>query len=293
MSKLDVIERLRHANPVPQEPEAPPIAPLLARLETVDSLLEPPGRPSARARPPRRRWELALGVTLVGGAAAVAVFVLTGTPGGGTPNVAADMYRAITPGSGVLHMTTLTENTAGGQTDTTREQLWSAQNPRRLRLIISVGGETLESSLTTAPVKALMWSQANPDVITQSTPAGVETTEQTPVSLLREDYERGEMTLAGRTTTSSGEAAWVLDVHPNTPLPTLNGQTLPDPTVLVDATTFVPLEFVSSSVSPGANPQLQLTKVHYQAYEELPLNTHDEALLALAAHPGARLESAH
>ena len=292
MNKLDVIERLREVNPVPQEPEAPPIAPLLERLEPLDSLLEPPGRPSGRGRLPRRHLKLVLGVPLAGGAA-VAIFALTGTPGAGTLDVAAAMYRAITPGSGVLHMTTLTENTAGGQTRTTSEQLWSAQDPRRLRLIISVGGETLESSLTTAPLKVLSWSQANPDVISQSTPAGVEMTEQTPVSLLREDYQRGEMTLAGKTTTSTGEAAWVLDVHPNEPLPTLNGQKLPVAKVLVDATTFVPLEFVISGVTAGANPQLQLTKVHYQTYEELPLNTQDEALLALAPHPGARLESEH
>ncbi len=290
MSKLDVIERLREANPVPQEPEARPIAPLLQRLEPLDSLLEPPGR--ARGRLPRRHLKLVLGVPLAGGAA-VAIFALTGTPGAGTLDVAAAMYRAITPGSGVLHMTTLTENTAGGHTNTTGEQIWSAQNPRRLRLIISVGGETLESALTTEPVKDLTWSRANPDVITQSTPSNVESTEQTPVSVLREDYQRGEMTLAGKTTTSTGEAAWALDVHPTEPLPSLNGQKLPDPTVLVDATTFVPLELVISGVTAGANPQLQVTKVHYQTYEELPLNAQDEALLTLAAHPGARLESEH
>ena len=131
---------------------------------------------------------------------------------------------------------------------------------------------------------------SEPDVIKQGTPSNVEMTEQSPVSWLREAYAKGEVTLAGRTTLD-GRAVWQLDVHPAAPLPMLNGQQLPDPTLLVDASTFVPVENVIDSVTQASgHPELEVTRVRYLAYEELPANPQSEALLQLAPHTGATVK---
>ncbi len=291
MSDTDVIERLRPINPVPDEPAPPPIAPLLERLEDPSPTAGRERNPRARvATHPWRRRSLVLGCTAAAGIAATLI-VLLAAPGGGTPNVAAAMYRATAPGSGVLHMNTLTEDIVASQTTVSREQLWSEQNPRRLHLIISDSEETLESALTTRPLKLLQWSQANPDVIKQSVPTGISNVEQTGVEILRELYRKGELTLAGKSTVD-GQPAWLLEVHPADAQPTLNGQPLPNPMVVVSASTFVPLEFTDSSVTTEhGTPELLVTKVHYLAYEELPPNAQDEALLQLAQHPGASVES--
>jgi hypothetical protein len=290
MSDNDVIEWLRRIDPRPDEPAPPPIAPLLERLE------DPP-RPDARerhpllrvtTRPSRRR--LVFGCTAVAGIAAVLI-VLLATPGGGTPNVAAAMYQATAPGSGVLHMSRLTEKIVGNHTTTSREQFWSEQNPRRVHIIMNDSEETIESALTTRPMKQLQWAQSKPDVITESVPTGVESTEQSPVEVLRELDRKGELTLAGKSTVD-GQPAWLLEVHPTQAQPTLNGQLLPNPMVLVSASTFVPLEFTDSSVTTEhGTPELLVIKEHYLAYEELPPNAQDEALLALAQHPGASVKS--
>jgi hypothetical protein len=286
MNQTEVNECLRYLNPVVAEPPAPAIAPLLARLDTtVRSFQEPVAREHPRRRAPRRR-SLAL-IAGVAGLLAVGVFVFLGASGRGTQNVLAAAFRASTPGPGVLHALVVSENTVAGQTDTTREELWTAQSPRRLRSIITIGGEVTESALTTSPLKELRWSASAPQTIQQSTPAGVLESEQSPVSLLREAYVKGELTVVGQTSLD-GRAVWQLSVHPSTPPATLNGQQLPDPTVLVDANTFVPVENVIDSVSEaGGQPELDVTRVHYLTYEELPANPQSEALLQLAEHPGA------
>ncbi len=290
MSDTDIIERLRRINPVPDEPAPPPIAPLLERLD--DPLPHASRRRHARPRPsvpPWRRRRLALGCATAAGVGAAALIVLLATPGAGTPNVAAAMYQATTPGSGVLHLTTLSEKIVGSTTTSTREQWWSEQNPRRVRIVITNSEETIESVLTTRPLKLLQWSGSKPDEIVQSVPRGISDTERTSVQILRELYANGELTLEGKTT-FDGQPAWQLEVHPHPAQApeTLNGQPLPSSTVVVSASTFVPLESTDYSLtSENGHPELLTNRVHYLAYEELPPNAQDEALLQLAPHPGA------
>lgn len=293
MSDTDVIERLRRINPVPDESAPAPVALLLDRLEqprtpAVHERLE---LPRVATRP---RWQLRFvlgGGLALGVVGVVTLIVLLAAPGAGTPNVAAAMYRATAPGSGVLHMSTVTEQIVGGQTRVTREQFWSEQNPRRLHLVLTNSEETRESALTTNPPKLLQWSQSSPDVIRQSVPTGIAASEQTGVEVLRELYRKGELTLAGKAT-FGGQPAWLMEVHPTYAPPTLNGQPLSNPTVVISASSFVPLEFSDSSVtSENGKPELLVTKTRYLAYEELPPNTQDEALLALAPHPGASVKS--
>jgi hypothetical protein len=293
MNDSSVIERLRRVNPLPRDPDSPPIAPLLEQLDqSVRSLHDqilpaPPPRHRAHARRPLAfAGAAACGIALGG-------FALTAIPGGGGAfNAAAAMYSALAPGSGVLHMARVTERTIGSQAATTsREQMWTAQNPRRMRLVMtSPEGEVLESSLNTAPLKLLQWSQSQPDVVKQSVPSGVETTESSPAAILRGLYAKGQLTVAGKTSLD-GRAAWRLEVHPSTPTPTLNGQQLPNPTLLVDAETFVPLEMVDEFVvdEHGA-PELAVQKERYTEYQELPATPRSEALLQLAEHSGAHVQ---
>jgi hypothetical protein len=293
MNTLQAIDCLRSANPLPAEPAAPPLQPLLARLDTnlrrLEDPFSAPDRRAARPRPQRRMVALAAAGAI---ATAAAVVVLAAAPHGGTQNVLADVYKATAPGTGVLHMVVVTETTTGGQTNTVNEELWSAQNPRRLHTITKIDGEVTENALTTSPLKAQRWSQSAPDVIEQSTPDNVLTSEQTPVTWLREAYEKGELTLLGRTTVN-GRAVWELAVHTSYPRPTLNGQALPDPTVLVDADTFAPVENAIESVTEEhGHAELLTTKVRYVEYQELPANATDDALLQLDEHPGATEKTA-
>jgi hypothetical protein len=70
---------------------------------------------------------------------------------------------------------------------------------------------------------------------------------------------------------------------------TLNGQSIPSATVLVDAKTFVPIENVTYSTgTEGGHSVLQSTKVRYLTYQELAASPADGRLLSLAIHPGAK-----
>jgi hypothetical protein len=295
MNDTPVIERLRRLNPLPQEPCSPPIAPLLERLdEPVRSLYDPIQIETA---PVLRRARVRRPLAFAGAAAcgiALGGLVLTVIPGGGgTFNVAAAMYRALAPRAGVLHMMTVTERTVGNQAATTmHEQLWSAQNPRRMHIVIAdAEGEVSESALDTAPLKLLQWSQWQPDVIKQSAPAGIDIAERSPVEVLRALYAKGELAVAGKTTLN-GRPVWQLEVHPPTPEPVFDGQQLPNPTVLVDASTFVPLEYVEEGVvNEHGTPELLVSKEHYTEYQELAATPQSEALLQFAEHPGAHVQN--
>ena len=70
------------------------------------------------------------------------------------------------------------------------------------------------------------------------------------------------------------------------------GKQLPDPTMYVDATTFVPVEPVGESLTHAGETvdgalELDTETTRYTTYEELPAGAQSEALLKLDAHPGA------
>ena len=244
--------------------------------------------PETRDRSPiRGRRRIVAACTAVA-AAALAAFAILGSSGGGTPNVLADAYRALSPGSGVLHMVEVTEQSVAGQLTTTHEELWTAQNPRRLRSVITpADGQTYEQAFTASPLGTRRWSSTEPNVILHGIPEGALTHEQTPVALLHELIKKGELTVAGKTMLE-GRAVWQLDVHPvNYAQPVFAGKTLPAPTVYVDASTFAPVEMVSESVThaggeTGGVPELEVTTTRYTTYEESPENAQTESLLELA-----------
>jgi hypothetical protein len=288
----DVTDYVRRSNPVQSDPPAPPIGPLLARLDqtvrTFDQV--PRTQRTGRARAPRAR--IAVG-SAAAAAVALAVFAILGSTGARTPNVLAAVYSALTPGSGVLHMVRVTQQTVGGKTTSTRQELWTAQDPRRLRSVTTPpDGQTYEQAFTASPLENQRWSAGEPDVILHGTPVGALTHEATPVSLLRELFKKGEMTLAGKSDLE-GRAVWELTVHPvNYTQPVFEGKQLPDPTVYVDASTFEPVEVVTQSLTHAGGQatgalELEVSTTRYTTYEESPKDAESESLLKLAEHPGA------
>jgi hypothetical protein len=225
----------------------------------------------------------------------VLAIVVTGGPGAGGVNVAAAVDRAITPGPGVLHMVLQSESALGGDiTSTVHEEIWTSQNPRRMRILdtLRAGGETVEGEgvvLSTSPPRTLSWSASRPGVITENT-APVNATDATPVAVLHRFYSEGRLKVLGKSDLE-GRSVWRLEVQrdPSVPSQTLNGQSIPSATVLVDAKTFVPIENVTYSTgTEGGHSVLQTTKVRYLTYQELAASPADGRLLSLAIHPGAK-----
>lgn len=297
MNTSEITDHLRRLNPVESDPQAAPVEQLLPRLDQSARAFDavaPKARTSG-ARNPRIR--VAVGVAAVAALTALVLATL-GPSGGGTPNVLADVSRALAPGSGVLHMVQVQERTAAGKTSTTREELWTAQNPRRLHaIVVQPDGTTFEHAFSASPLEDRRWSTEEPNVILHETSngplvKGALTHEATPVAVLRELFNKGQLTLAGKTTLE-GRSVWELTVHPaNYTEPMFEGKQLPDPTMYVDASTFAPVELASESLGHAGEQingalQLDTETTRYTTYEELPADAQSESSLKLKAHPGA------
>jgi hypothetical protein len=284
-----LLDDLKLIDPLPTRAEAPPMAAMLERLDTSVHPL------AQRIEPARVRRHAPLGrpafaAAAVAGASLAAALALSDL-GGGAPDVAAAAYRATVQGSGVLHMSIVSERTVGASTRTTSDQIWTAQNPRRMRTVHTDSEETLEGALTTAPVKALTWSSSQPTVIKQSTPANVESTESSPVQIIHRLLGEGRARVVGKTS-YEGREAWELRIHSEPPPASFEGAQLPDPTLIVSAGSYVPLELVEHYVtSENGKPELALQRERYVEYQELPANAPDEALVKLASHPGASIQA--
>ena len=296
MNLNETVQQVRSLNPIPTDPPVPAVQTLIDKLDlsvrSLDDVFTINSPPRAhRSIVPR----VAVGAA-VATAAAVVVVTLTGGPGGHGVSVAAALEQAITPHGGVLHIVTETENLINGQvTETTHSELWTAQNPRRLRSrnTLSSGGEASESEgaiISLIPPRTQSWLASDPGTIHESVQP-IDNEEQTPTAFLRKAYQEGRLTVVGKEELD-GRSVWRLNVIPaatQTPQ-TLDGAVIPDPTVTVDASTFVPIENVIYSVSSASGkPTLETTKVHYDSYEELPASSTNLALLKLASHPGAKV----
>jgi hypothetical protein len=280
-----LLEDLSRIDPLPATVDPPPVAGLLKRLDpTIRPLREPLSRPRGRWRPTRARMGVAAAALT---AASVATALALSGLGGGRLNVAAAAYRATAAGPGVLHMSIVTERTVGSATTTTSEQIWTAQDPRRMRTVQTDSEETREGALTTTPARSLVWSSSQPTVIKESTPANVDLTESSPVQTIHRLLGEGRATVLGKTT-YEGRDAWQLQVHPQTPPASFNGTRVPEPELIVAAQTYIPLALVEHfAASENGKPELAEQRTRYTTYEELPTNPQDEAMVDLAPHAGA------
>ncbi len=292
MTRSDITDVLRRLDPVEEDPQAAPVEQLLPRLDLAARPLDAAVPKTGASRAPRPRIRVAAG--FASAVVAAIALVTLGPSGSGTPNVLAEVSRALAPGAGVVHMVQVTEQTVAGRTQSTRVETWTAQNPRRLHSIVTQpDGKTFEHAFSASPLENRRWSEEEPNVILHETSngplvKGALTHEDTPVATLRELFEKGQLTMAGKSTLE-GRAVWELTVHPvNYTQPVFEGKQLPDPTMYVDATTFVPVELVSESLThAGEKVELQTENTRYTTYEELPAGAQSESLLKLDHHPGA------
>ncbi len=283
-----LLDALRSIDPLPAAAEPPPVAELLERLDpSIRPLREPLAAPRGSGDRSRRR--MAFAAAALAGATLATALALSGL-GGARLNVAAAAYRATAGGAGVLHMNRVTEMTVGASTRTISQQIWTARHPRRMRTITTNAEGTAESTLATSPVRVLRWSSSQPAVVMESTPADIPLTESSPVQIIHRLLGEGRATVLGKMT-YEGREAWRLQMHPQTPPASFAGARLPEPTLIVAANTYVPLELILHSVtSENGKPELAEQRERYTAYEELPADPKDEALLGLASHPGATIQ---
>ncbi len=280
----DTIDSLRRVNPVPVDPPAPPIAPLLARRERE---LSDPGRAGGRSAPwpPSRRCVLALAP--IGLACALLVFALRG--GGGQFDVAAAVYRAITPGPGVRYIVTDQESDIDGKRTLLHVQRWSTGDPPSERSISlerrNYGRERsvrVEAAIAPGATWSSWWS-GRPGVIEHTRATG---TQRDEVAVLRTAYRSGRLRVLEKTELGSRTIYRLQVVPPRTGPGARNRSTPTD--VLVDATTFVPIEVIDYSHGPHGR-LLPTFVIHYRTFAELPATLSNLAMLKLAAHPGAHV----
>jgi hypothetical protein len=286
----DTIDRLRSVNPVPQDPPAPPIGPLLALRERE---LTDPGRAGGRSARratalPRNRRRVLVFVPIVLVCVLLA-FALRGG-GGGQFDVAAAVYRAITPGHGVRYVVTDQESPeVDGKRTLLHVQRWSTSDPPRERTVSlerrNYGPERtvrIESAIAPGSTWSSWWS-GHPGVIEHTRATGVRMNE---VAVIRAAYRAGHLRVLDKTR-QDGRAVYRLQEVPPRIGPAARSRQVPN-VLIVDAHTFVPIEDIN--YGPGPHGGLVPTFIlHYRIFVELPPTPANLALVKLAAHPGARV----
>jgi hypothetical protein len=285
----DTIDRVRRVNPVPQDPPAPPIGPLLELRERELSDRGRAGGRSARraaAWPSSRRRALAL--VPIALACALLVFALRGG-GGGQFDVAAAVYRAISPGHGVRYVVTEQDSEADGKRMVLRVRRWSTSDPPSERSVSmerrNYGPERtvrIESAIAPGSTWSSWWS-GRPGVIEHTRATGARMNE---VAVIRAAYRAGHLRVLDKTR-QDGRAVYRLQVVPPRTGPGAHSRQTPN-VLIVDARTFVPVEDIN--YGPGPHGRLVPTFVlHYWKFEELPPTPANLALVKLAVRPGTHV----
>jgi len=282
----EMIDSLRRVNPVPEDPPAPPIGPLLALREREPS---DPGR--AGRRPARRpaTWPLSRLRWLALASVALACALLALAPRGGRFDVAAAVYRAIARGHGVRYVVTDQESEIDGKRTLIHAQRWSTNDPPSERTLTlerrNYGRERtvlVESAIAPGSTWSSWWS-GRPGVIEHTKATGILRDE---VAIIRAAYRAGRLRLLEKTRLD-GRAVYRLQVIPPRSGPGNHYRATPTD-LLVDASTFVPIEVID--YARGSHGRLLPTFVmRYETFVELPATPSNLAMLKLAAHPGARV----
>ncbi len=262
------LDRIRRANPVPHDPDAPALATILTRREVA---AWPSARGLRRRSWPRRTLFAVPAIVL----AALAAFALIGGPGEARLDVAAALYRALTPGAGVLHY--VSEEELDGRL-VMRVQHWSTQHPPRERNVSEEHGVRVEGAIAPGGVWTT-WASAYPDRVERTRARGTATNDD--VTGLRRAYREHLLRVSGKLS-FHGRPAYRLTV-----VPRLGKHGAPT-VVIVDARSFLPIEVIDYAHGKhgGLLPQWV---IRYRAIEELPDTAANLAHLKLAAHPGAHL----
>jgi hypothetical protein len=258
----DVMERLRAANPVLDDPVLPPVEPLLVRLDPT---------------PPRRRHR-ALVLALAAAAALAAVVLGTELR---SPNVVAEAREALGGTDGIIHMRVLEENFNADGTlvplSGTRPEIWVARSPLRLhvRQRSARTGDVFETAYADGVTKALdtktgkvettrmdAETQREFEAINRNASLGQPGLD--PVPAIRRLLAQGELTHDGSTTFNGREVERLVGSQVE---------------YLVDARTYAPVRLATSASKDGR--PVNHYRITFELYEVLPLTPANEALLRL------------
>ncbi len=282
----DVIDLIRDANPLPQELPSPPMS---ERLSARGRRESPP--PAHRAANPHARRPLArpLAVGAAALLAAVVALALVGLPGGGRIDVAAAIYRALGPSSGVLYV--VDEQEAPGKGFRLLERRWRTVDPPRERSVIvqntvqPSGRHVSWSGESAIPAGGTWstWSTAHPSLVEVTRARGILVSDD--MSVLRAAYRAGRLHVAGRTRVA-GRLVYRARV---TPPRGRDGKAEPDNVVLFDARTFVPVEMIDYGRSRHGGAPVPTYIVRWKVFEDLPATSDNLRLLVLRPHPGTRV----
>jgi hypothetical protein len=269
----DVLERLRDANPVAEEP-APP-------FDAVWPLLERAPTPRRWGRA-RGGW-LALG-SLIAAAAAFAVFA------GGAPasSIAARVYAATASNGFVVHYTALEEPNLLVEAWST-DQTWNSDGRVHFLAYIRTQGRPLGTPWAEqvyTPHGQWAWSRGlnmiEHEVFHGSFRGGEDNCQRLtvlciesspdPLTSLRALYRAGRLRDAG-TITLNGQSLDVLDADPKPPQPKWQ--------VLVDPHTYLPVLLRQDGTGGPVTTRIS-------DYTRLPRTPQTLRLLDMSPHPGAR-----
>ena len=282
----DTIESLRRVNPVPEDPPAPPIGPLLALRERE---LSDPGRGGGGSGRRPAAWPLSRWRWLALASIALACALLAFAPRGGRFDVAAAVDRAITPGPGVRYVVTDQESDIDGKRTLLHVQRWSTSEPPSERSVSlerrNYGRERsvlVEAAIAPGSTWSSWWS-GRPGVIEHTRATG---TLRDEVAVIRAAYRAGRLRVLEKTELGSHSIYRLQVIPPRTGPAARNRATPTD--LLVDAGTFVPIEVIDYTHGPhgGLRPTFV---VHYRTFVELPATPSNLAMLKLAPHPGAHI----
>jgi hypothetical protein len=256
---IDVLDELRHANPV--DPD------------TVDV---PPYAHGVRQPPQRRAWRLALAATGAALLIVVAVALIPGRAAKHNDTLAARAYAAVTK-PGVVHWRTALRTHVGNQGNTqTVTEGWSHNGVTHILMSDLYNHKPhLELDLRTANGRTTTWSEAD-EHLRQSKAAPVSSDPNNlgdPMVTFRRAYKAGKLTslgpnrlkvdLPGRSD-NEGEFTAYYDIDPKTSLP---------------------LRYVMTE------PDGSMTTVQFRVYETLAFNAATRAKLRLLDHPAPASDS--
>ncbi|HEX4115510.1 MAG TPA: hypothetical protein VHY18_06520 [Solirubrobacteraceae bacterium] len=253
--------------------------------ERLDDPASVPSRPRARRLVlTRTRAGVLAGVALAV-VLALLGFALVGGEGARQFNVAAAVYRAITPGTGVRYVVTEQEAWSGRYHDHNYVQRWSTRSPRRERVIVreqrSQGREHswLGESAVTVGGTSWDWGSNEPGVVLRQKGVAILDDE---LERIRAAYRSGLLRPIGKSRLDGREVYRLRASHPH-----MKAGGAPDE-LLVDAKTFVPVEAIDYARGPHGRMR-PIFVMRYRVFEELPATPANLAKLNMAPHRGTRV----
>jgi hypothetical protein len=293
MNSDALMDRLRAANPVDELPDAPPVEPLLARLEPTPS------------RRPRRRYAL---VPAAGLLAALIAVVAGLELRGSSVDVVAEAREALGGSSGIVHIVVRDQhfNPDGTQvqasslhdrrgrrigTVTDRKEIWWTQNPTRIHTretarLRDGGLAPIDSDYADGVVRQLRFDgklqservppEAQRAIEDTDASSGLTLPGRDPLPVIRRLLADGELKPAGTTKVGDRTVQRLVGSQPSPDAMTPGVKV----EYLVDAKTYAPVQVTTRATLRDGRPAGG-SKLTFITYERLPLTPKNEATLRI------------